>query len=106
MYVAEEWNKKTYTEAQAEAYSRSEAEKSLGSLKEEYTRLSEQLKEVAKERNSLDAGLKNAEMQAEDQCQQLYTTEINLETERELVKDLQAELQKARESAKLAENDA
>ena len=66
VYVVEEWNKKTYTEAQAEAYSRSEAEKSLGSLKEEYTRLFEQLKEVTKERNSLDAGLKNAEKQAED----------------------------------------
>ena len=58
--MAEKWNKKSYTEAQVEAHSRSEAEKSLGSLKEDYAHLSEQLKEMTKQRNSLDAGLKNA----------------------------------------------
>ena len=36
----------------------------------------------------------------------MYTIEINLETERALVKGLRAEFQKIRESAKLVENDA
>ncbi|XP_065622657.1 uncharacterized protein LOC136064625 [Quercus suber] len=35
VFVVEEWNRKAYIEAQAEAHSRSEAEKALGSLKEE-----------------------------------------------------------------------
>ena len=66
VYAAEEWNKKTHLEAQAAVYYRDEAEKSLGKFKEEYTHLSEKLKEVTKESNSLEAGLKNAEKQAED----------------------------------------
>ena len=51
-------------------------------------------------------GLKNAQEQAEDQRKKLYTTEINLETERALVKDLRAELDKAKDSAKLAKEVA
>ncbi|XP_065630036.1 uncharacterized protein LOC136067737 [Quercus suber] len=41
VYVAEEWNKKARTEAQAEAYSRFKAEKKMGSLMEDYGKLSE-----------------------------------------------------------------
>ncbi|XP_023873577.1 uncharacterized protein LOC111986186 [Quercus suber] len=106
VYVAEEWNKKAYVEAQVEAHSRYEAEKSLGSLKEDYARLSEQLKEMTNQRNSLDAGLKTTKKQAEEQRKQLNMTEINLATKKELVKGLQAELQKAKETARLAEKDA
>ncbi|XP_065628934.1 uncharacterized protein LOC136067264 [Quercus suber] len=106
VYVAEEWNKKVYTEAQVEVHSRSEVEKMLGNLKEDYAHLSEQLKEMTKQRNSLDAGLKSAKKQAEDQRQLLNLTKINLETERALVKDLRTELQKVREIAKLAQKDA
>ena len=54
----------------------------------------------------MEAGLKNAEKQAEDQRQKLYTTELNLETERALVKELRAELDKARDAAKLAKENA
>ena len=64
VFVAEEWNKKAHLEAQAAVYSRDEAEKSLGKFKEDCTDLSEKLKKVTNERNSLDAGLKNAENQA------------------------------------------
>ena len=43
----------------------------------------------------VEAGLKNVEAQAEDQRKQLYTTQINLATEKGMVLDLKAKLQKA-----------
>ncbi|XP_065630426.1 uncharacterized protein LOC136067912 [Quercus suber] len=46
VFVAEEWNRKAYVEAQAEAHSRSEVEKALGSLKEKVSQISDQLKGV------------------------------------------------------------
>nr|XP_023914566.1 uncharacterized protein LOC112026115 [Quercus suber] len=106
VYVAEEWNKKSYLEAQAAALSRSEVEKSLGNLREDYSLLSEQLKDMTNQKNSLDAGLKSTEKQAEEQRKLLKAAEVNLATERELVKGLRAELQKAREKARLAEENA
>lgn len=106
VFLAEEWNKKAYVEAQAEAHYRFEAEKTLGSLKEEFTQISEQLKEVTNERNSLNAGLQNTESQAEAQCKLLNETQTNLAVEKALVKELHAELQKAKDTAKLAQRNA
>ena len=50
--------------------------------------------------------MKSAEAQAEDQCKQLYTTQINLATEKAAVLDLKAELQKAQEALKVAKEAA
>ena len=44
-----------------EADSRSEIEKEVGNLKEDQAKLSEQLKEAIKARDSSEASLKNAE---------------------------------------------
>ena len=44
---------------------------------------------------SPEAGLKNVEAQVEDQRKQLYTTQINLATEKAAVLDLKTKLQKA-----------
>ena len=66
--MAEEWVKDTHNEAKAEAHSRFEIEKMVGNLKENQVKLSEQLKEAIRARDSFDAGLKNAEKQAEEQC--------------------------------------
>ena len=66
IYVAEEWNKKTYIQVQAEVNACTETEKALGSLKDECFQISEQLKQEVKEKKSLEAGLKNAQEQAED----------------------------------------
>ncbi|XP_065629204.1 uncharacterized protein LOC136067376 [Quercus suber] len=103
VYVAEGLSKDSWVKAQAANQSWLEAEASLGRLKEEHSKVSEELKEVISQNKSLDAGLKNAEKQAEEQRKQLNATEVNLATERELVKGLRAELQKARENAKAAE---
>ncbi|XP_065631611.1 uncharacterized protein LOC136068415 [Quercus suber] len=106
VFVAEEWNRKAYVEAQAEAHSKSEVEKTLGSLKEEVSQISDQLKGVTQERDSLNVGLKNAETQAEAQRKLLNNTQNNLASEKALVKELRAELQKAREATKQAQRDA
>ena len=50
--------------------------------------------------------MKTAEAQAEDQCKQLYTIQINLATEKAAVLDLKAELQKAQEALKVAKEAA
>ena len=100
--MAKEWVKDAHNEAKAEADSRSKIEKEVSNLKEDQAKLSEQLKEAIRTRNSFEAGLKNAEKQAEEQRKQLHFTEINLATEKQLVKDLRKELQKVREAAQLA----
>ena len=46
------------------------------------------------------AGLKNVEAQDEDQHKLLYTTELKLATQKQLVLDLKAELQKVKNAAK------
>ena len=51
---------------------------------------------------SAKAGLKNAEIQVEDQCKQLHMIEIELATQRQLVLDLKAELQKVKDAAQVA----
>ena len=104
--MAEEWVKDARNEAKAEVDSRSEIEKEVSNLKEDQAKLSEQLKEAIRTRNSFEAGLKNAEKQAEEQRKQLHFTEINLATEKQLVKDLRKELQKVREAAQLAKEAA
>ena len=77
-----------------------------GNLKEDQAKLSEQLNEAIRARDSFDAGLKNAEKQIEEQRKQLHFTEINLETEKQLVKGLREEIQKVRETAQLAKEVA
>ena len=69
----------------------------MGSLKQKNFELAEKFKESEKQRRSAEAGLKNAETQAEDQRQQLYVTETSLATEKQMVLDLKAALQKAEE---------
>ena len=73
--------------------------KMVGNLKKDQAKLSEQLKEAIRARDSSEAGLKKTEKQAEEQCKQLHYNEINLATEKQLVKDLRKELQKVREAA-------
>ena len=95
--MAEEWYRDARKWADAEALSRAEIEKTLGAIKQEQYKLIEKLKKVQSCRLSIEAGLKNAEEQAEDQRQKLHVTKINLATEKQAVLDLKAVLQKAKE---------
>ena len=104
--MAEEYCRNNRNLAEAEAQSRAEVEKAVGSLKQENLELPEKFKEAEKNRRSAKAGLKNAETQAEDQGQNLFVTETNLATERQTVLDLKAALQKAEEEVQLAKEEA
>ena len=106
MFVAEEYCRNNCKLVEAKALSHAEVEKSLGSLKQEQFKLSKKLKEVEKNRRSAEAGLKNAESQAEDQRQKLFVTETNLATKKQTVLDLKTALQKAREEARRAKEEA
>ena len=90
--MAEDWVKDARNEAKAEFHAWSEVEKEVGNLKEEQAQLSEQLKKAIRAKDSFEAGLMNAEKQAEEQRKQLHYTEINLAIEKQLVKDLREEL--------------
>ena len=67
VFVAKEWVRDARKEANAEALSCVNVEKSFKALKQEQVELHEQLKEADKARLSAEAGLKTTERQAEDQ---------------------------------------
>ena len=90
----------------AETQNRHDVKKAIGVANHEKTQLTEKLKVVESARKSTEAGLKNVEAQAEDQCKELYTTQLNLATEQAAVLDLKAKLQKADEALKVAQEAA
>ena len=57
-------------------------------------------------RKNAEAGLKNAQDQAKDQRKKLYHTKIKLTIEKQLVLDLKAELQRAKEAARTTKEAA
>ena len=99
--MAEDWVKDAHNEARAAFDARFEVEVELGALKENQSKLAEQLKEAIRARDSSEAGLKTTEKQAEDLHKQLHYTEINLATEKQLVTELHEEFRKAREAVQL-----
>ena len=104
--MAEDWVKDAHNKAKAKFNAWSEVEKELGALKENQARLSEQLKEAIKAKDSSEAGLKTTEKQAEELRKQLHYTEINLPIEKQLVMEFREELQKAREAVQLVKEVA
>ena len=104
--MTEDWVKDVRSKAKAEYNAWSEVEKELGALKENQAKLSEQLKEAVRARDSFEAGLKTAKKQAKEQRKQLHYTEINLATEKQLVAELRKEFQKARETVQLVKEVA
>ena len=80
--MAEEFCRDSRNLAEVETQARTEMEKALGSLKHDHLKLTAEFKESENRRKSAEAGLKSAETQAEDQRKELYSTQINLATER------------------------
>ena len=99
--MAKNWANDAHNEARAAFNARSEIKVELGTLKENHSKLTEQLKEAVKARDSSEAGLKTTEKQAEDLRKQLHYTKINLAIEKQLVTELCEELRKAREAVQL-----
>ena len=104
--MAEEWVKNARSEAKAAFDARSEVKVELGALKENHSKMAEQLKEVVRARGSAETGLKTIEKQFEDIRKQLHYTEINMATEKQLVTELREELRKAKEAAQLLKEAA
>ena len=102
VFVNKEWLWNARDEVNVEAHSQANTEKVLGALKEKHKKLTNKLKEEDKECLSAFASLKTAKAQAEDQRKLLYTTEIELATQKQFVMDLKAELQKVKDEAKEA----
>jgi len=96
--VAKEWVNDSQNEARVEANLRAKANKALGVAEQKNKELASKL--VAEERVRLSAqvGLKNAE----DQRKKLHLTEIELATQKQLVMDFKAKLQKAKDAAQVA----
>ena len=69
IFVAKEWAKNSREELNTEVQSRLTAEKAAGALRLEKERLSKEIKEVFKARDSAEAGLKTTTKQAEDMRQ-------------------------------------
>ena len=90
--MAEEWVKNARNNVKNMVYLCLEIEKALGAVKEENKELLSKLIVEERERRSVEAGLKNAQTQAEDQRKLLYQTEIELATSRQLVMDLKVDL--------------
>ena len=59
------------------------------------------MKKALQDKASAEAGLKTTKKQAETLRSELHLCEINLETERQVVKELREELRKAKEAAQL-----
>ena len=104
--MAEDWVKGARNEATAAFDAQSKVEVELGALKENHSKLAEQLKEAVRVRDSAKAGLKTTEKQFEDIRKQLHYNEINLATEKQLVTELREELRKAREAVQLVKEAA
>ena len=84
---------------------RDTVEAQLGALKDKQAQMAEEVKQALKEKASAEASLKTTERQAEDLHKELHYCEINLATEKQMVKDLR-ELHKAREAAQLLKEAA
>ena len=59
------------------------------------------MKEALRARDSAEAGLKTTEKQVEEIRKELYYSEINLATKKQMVTELREELRKAREATQL-----
>ena len=68
-------------------------------MKQECKELASKLTAEERERRSVKAKLKNAQDQAKDQRKLLYQIEIELATQTQLILELKAELQQAKEAA-------
>ena len=99
--MVKDWVKSARSEAKAAFDARSKVEVELGALKENHSKMAQQLKEAVEARDSAEVGLKTTEKQFKDIRKQLHYNEINLATEKQLGMELCEELRKAREAAQL-----
>ena len=98
--------KNSREETRAAHNARETAEAHLNALKDKQSQMADQVKKALQDKASAEAGLKTTEKQAESLRSELHLCEINLETEKQMVKELREELRKAREDAQLLKEAA
>ena len=98
--------KNSREETRAAHDARETAEAHLNALKDKQAQMADQVKQALQDKASAEAGLKTTERQAESLRKELHHCEINLETEKQAVKELREELCKAREAAQLLKEAA
>ena len=86
--MAKEWVKNSRNETKVALDARDTVEARRGALKDKQAQMAEEVKQALKDKASVKAGLKTTEKQAEDLHKELHYCEINLATEKQLVKDL------------------
>ena len=104
--MAEDWVRSANNSLNAKIQNQHDVEKALGTANHEKTQLAEKLKVAENGRKNAEAGLKSAKVQVEDQRKELYTTQLNLATEKAAVLDLQSKLLRAEEALKVAQEAA
>ena len=98
--------KSSRDETRAAHDARETTEAHLNALKDKQKQMADQVKKALQDKASAEAGLKTTEKQAETLRSELHLCEINLETERQVVKELREELRKAKEAAQLLKEAA
>ena len=73
--MVEDWVKSARSEVRAAFDARSKVEIELGALKENHSKMAEQLKEAIRARDSAESSLKTTEKQFEDIHKQLHYNE-------------------------------
>ena len=98
--------KNSRDETRAAHDARETVEAHLNALKDKQKQMADQVKKALQDKANAEAGLKTTEKQAETFRSKLHLYEINLETEKQLVKELREELCKAKEAAQLLKEAA
>ena len=98
--------KNSREETKAAHDAREIAEAHLNALKDKQVQMTDQVKQALQDKASAEGGLKTTERQAESLRKELHYFEINLETEKQAVKELREELRKAREAVQLLKEAA
>ena len=106
VYVAKDWLRSTDNNLNVEIQNRHDVEKAFGMANHKKMQLAEKLKAAESAQKSVEAGLKSAEAQVEDQRKEPYTIQLNLAAEKAAVLDLKSKLQKAEEALKVAQEAA
>ena len=104
--MAEELVKNSREETRAAHDARETAEAHLNALKDKQAQMADQVKQALQDKASAEAGLKTTKRQAESLRKELHYCEINLETEKQAVKELCKELCKAKEAVQLLKEAA
>ena len=106
VFTAEEWVKDAQNEARVETNLRANTNKAMGAVEQKNRELMAKLTTEERKRKSAEAGLKDAQNQAEKQRKRLHYAEIELATARQQVLELKVDLEKAKEAARTAKEVA